>query len=138
MIVVYLYYLNFLKKRLNIFFSFVLLVSFSWQCAAKSVIYISFKSNQKELAETVCVNKDKPKSCCAAKCYLEKEIKKEDKRQSDSSTNQKDKAEKSELRTGFSTFLFFADDIIQQIIYPILGNLPVSCLSSVFHPPSIK
>jgi hypothetical protein len=126
-----------LKKRLNIFFSFILLISFSYQCVAKSVIYISFKSNQKKLAETVCVNKDKPKSCCAAKCYLEKEIKKEDDRQSNSTTTVKDKAEKSELRTGFVYFLFFANEILQQISYSVVKDLPISFLTSVFHPPSI-
>ena len=112
-------------------------MSFSWQCAARSVIYISFKFNQKELAETVCENKNKPKSCCAAKCYLEKEIKKEDKRQSDSSPSIKDKTEKSELRTGLITFVFAADGIGQQNHTLYKRNIPNYFLTSVFHPPSL-
>jgi hypothetical protein len=68
-----------MKKRLHILFSLFLLISFSYQSVAKTVIYFQFKSNQKQLAETVCENKSKPKSCCAAKCYLDKELKKEDK-----------------------------------------------------------
>ena len=126
-----------LKKRLHIFFSFCLLISFSWQCAAKSIIYISFKNNQKQLAETVCVNRNKPKSCCAAKCYLDKEMKKEDKRQSNSSSSIKDKAEKSELRTGFVTFIFNPFVLNQDYLMAESKSLPHNFLSSIFHPPSL-
>ena len=126
-----------MKKRLHIFFSLFLLISFSWQCAAKTVIFLSFKFNQKELAATVCENKDKPKSCCAAKCYLEKEIKKEDKRQSDSSSSLKDKTEKSELRTGFITFVFAAAFADKQMITSKSGDLPDTICFSIFHPPSL-
>lgn len=126
-----------MKKRLHIFFSFILLISFSWQCAAKSIIYISFKNNQKQLAETVCENKNKPNSCCAAKCYLDKEIKKEEKRQSDSSSSIKDKAEKSELRTGLITFLFNPPLVLTDYKSIQIKSLPNNFLSSVFHPPSL-
>ena len=126
-----------MKKRLHIFFSLFLLISFSWQCAAKSVIFLSFKFNQKELAATVCENKDKPKSCCAAKCYLEKEIKKEDKRQSDSSSSLKDKTEKVELKTGFVTFVFAPAIAAKQMITSKSGDLPDAIYFSIFHPPSL-
>ena len=126
-----------MKKRLHIFFSLFLLISFSWQCAAKTVIFLSFKFNQKELAATVCENKDKPKSCCAAKCYLEKEIKKEDKRQSDSSSSLKDKTEKVELKTGFVTFVFAPAIAAKQMITSKSGDLPDAIYFSIFHPPSL-
>lgn len=126
-----------MKKCLHIFFSLFLLISFSWQCAAKSVIFLSFKFNQKELAATVCENKDKPKSCCAAKCYLEKEIKKEDKRQSDSSSSLKDKTEKVELKTGFLTFVFAPAIAAKQMITSKSGDLPDAIYFSIFHPPSL-
>ena len=114
-----------------------MLISFSWQCAAKSVIYLSFKANQKQLAETVCENKNKPESCCAAKCYLDKEIKKEDDRQSNSSSTIKDKTEKSELRTGLLTFVFFPIVFIPDYSIDSIKNLPICFLLSVFHPPSL-
>lgn len=114
-----------------------MLISFSWQCAARSVIYLNFKRNQKELASTVCENKNKPKSCCAAKCYLAKEIKKEDKRQSDSSSTLKDKAEKSELRTGLLSFIFEPALQVKQVILSKSGVLPDNISFSIFHPPSL-
>ena len=126
-----------MRKRLHILFSLFLLISFSYQSVAKTIIYFQFKSNQKQLAETVCENKNKPKSCCAAKCYLDKELKKEDKRQSDSSSSIKDKAEKSELRTGFITFLFVPVPEIQDYRNIQPKSLPNNFLSSVFHPPSL-
>jgi hypothetical protein len=126
-----------MKKRLHILFSLFLLISFSYQSVAKTVIYFQFKSNQKQLAETLCENKNKPKSCCAAKCYLDKELKKEDKRQSDSSSSIKDKAEKSELRTGFMTFLFVPISKNQDYSISQTKSLPNNFLSSVFHPPSL-
>lgn len=110
-------------------------MSFSWQCAAKSIIYFSFKNNQKQLSETVCENKNKPKSCCAAKCYLDKELKKEEKRQSDSSSSIKDKTEKYELRTGFMTFVFAPHVFTQDFNAIYSESLPNNFLSSVFHPP---
>lgn len=126
-----------MKKHLHIFFSFCLLISFSWQCAAKSIIYLSFKNNQKQLAQTVCENKNKPNSCCAAKCYLDKEIKKEEKRQSDSSSSIKDKTEKSELKTGYITYLFTPPVCTESFIVLFPQSLPNNFTSSVFHPPSL-
>lgn len=126
-----------LKKRFQIFFSTLLLISISWQCVAKSAIFIHFKLNQKELASTVCENKDKPKSCCAAKCHLEKEIKKEDKRQSDIPGNIKDKTEKSELSTGLISFLFIQNHTVQKSNFLYLDKSPLSFPSSFFHPPCI-
>jgi len=126
-----------MKKRLYILFSMFLLISFSYQSVAKTVIYFQFKSNQKQLAETLCENKNNPKSCCAAKCYLDKELKKEDKRQSDSSSSIKDKAEKLELRTGFMTFLFVPISKNQDYSISQTKSLPNNFLSSVFHPPSL-
>jgi hypothetical protein len=126
-----------MKKRLHILFSLFLLISFSYQSVAKTVIYFQFKSNQKQLAETVCENKNKPKSCCAAKCYLDKEIKKEEKRQSDSSSSIKDKTEKSELRTGFISFIFSPSVLVQHYKINNTKSLPNNFSYSVFHPPSL-
>lgn len=126
-----------MKKRLHILFSLFLLISFSYQSVAKTIIYFQFKSNQKQLAETVCENKNKPKSCCEAKCYLDKEIKKEEKRQSDSSSSIKDKAEKSELKTGFISFIFSPLVLVQHYKINNTTSLPNNFSSSVFHPPSL-
>ena len=38
--------------------------------------YIQYAIFKDYIAKNLCVNKDKPKSCCQGKCYLEKQIKK--------------------------------------------------------------
>ncbi len=38
--------------------------------------YIQYAVFKDYIAKKLCVNKDKPKSCCQGKCYLEKQLKK--------------------------------------------------------------
>lgn len=127
-----------MKKQLQILFSVLLLVSISWQCAAKSYIFIQFKFNQKELTATVCENKDKPKSCCEAKCQLDKEIKKEEKRQSELPSRIKDKVEKSELSSDFTSFKFLSGIILQEINSVYVNTLPNNFPNDLFHPPGFN
>ncbi len=110
-------------------------MSFSWQSVAKTIIYINFKNNQKTLAATVCVNKGKPKSCCQAKCYLDKEIKKEDSRQNNLPSKLKDKIEKTELLSGFTKFDFAIElDIEKTFFY--YHQSKIMCFSNkIFLPP---
>lgn len=75
-------------------------------------------------------------SCCEAKCHLEKEIKKEDKRQAELPAGIKDKVEKTELRTGLPEFVFCLSIQIQTMLFSYCENVPTGFFSSVFHPPS--
>lgn len=125
-----------MAKKIQILFSVLLLISLSWQCAAKTVIFLNFKSRQKELAATVCENRNKPKSCCQAKCYLDKELKKEDKRQSDLPSAIKDKTEKHELRSGYISYTCFQNSVIQSMHFLYSGALPQQIEIPVFHPPA--
>jgi len=38
--------------------------------------YIEYAVFKDYIAKNLCINKDKPKSCCQGKCYLEKQLKK--------------------------------------------------------------
>ncbi|MES2133994.1 MAG: hypothetical protein V4506_16710 [Bacteroidota bacterium] len=125
-----------MKKIVQIFFSTLLLLTISWQCSAKSIIYFNFKYNQKKLAETVCENKDKAGSCCKAKCYLEKEIKKEEKRQSDLPSSIKDKTAKSELFSGYIVFDAIPTISIQRLSSHYVAGLATQYKGSLFHPPT--
>lgn len=66
-----------------------------------------------------------------------KKLKKEEKRQSDSSSSIKDKAEKTELRTGFITFLFTPLVLSNDYKMISVESLPNHFLTSVFHPPAL-
>jgi len=126
-----------LKKTHHIIFSILLLLSFSWQCAAKTIIYFNFKANQKELAETVCENKNKPKSCCEAKCFLDKEIKKEEKRESDFPNALKDKVEKTELMSFPYRLYDVKGEFVQTIDFKYIQCIGFNINPSIFHPPSV-
>lgn len=111
-------------------------MSFSWQSVAKTFIYVSFKKNQKSLSKTVCVNKDKPKSCCQAKCYLEKEIKKEGSRQSNLPSGLKDKTEKTELLSGSFKFDFFYQKSEQNLFFDFAVKELIGYLQRIDQPPN--
>lgn len=126
-----------MKNKIKIVCAFFLLMSFSWQSVAKTIIYFNFIQNQKTLANTVCVNKGKPKSCCEAKCYLDKEIKKEDSRQNNLPAGLKDKIEKTELLSEYKKFNFFSEVEIEKTIFSYLVNIPKCFSKKVFQPPQI-
>ena len=112
-------------------------MSLSWQCGAKSFIYLKFVFNQKEIAKTLCQNRNKPKSCCAGKCVLEKELKKEDKRQSDLPSSIKEKVEKVEIYSGNITYQIFQNSIIQELKFSFSNSLLEKISLAIFHPPCI-
>ncbi len=112
-----------------------MLLSFSWQSVAKSIIFINFKKNQTELANTVCENKNKPKSCCKAKCYLSKELKKEDNRQNNLPNGLKDKVEKTEILTTYLLCVFIPKVSNETPNFLYVENKPISFTKSIFQPP---
>lgn len=124
-----------MKKQFTYFFSTLLLLSITWQCSAKSFIFINFKIHQTELAKTQCINKDKPKSCCAAKCVLDKELKKEDKRQSDFPSSLKDKFEKTEITSDYLDYTCFQNSVLQKIKFNYSLKESSEKPSTIFHPP---
>ena len=124
-----------MKNYFKIIYTLALLISFTWQSVAKTIIYFSFKQNQKTLAVTVCENKDKPKSCCQAKCYLDKEIKKEDSRQANLPAGLKDKVEKTELNYDLLNFIFINTSYQQNNMFSYSEFILTTFSKSVFQPP---
>lgn len=59
-----------MRRLLAISLSIILFAS----CCKDVGTYVSFYANQDFIAKVFCVNKDDPKSCCAGKCYLTKEL----------------------------------------------------------------
>ena len=110
-------------------------MSFSWQSVAKTIIYISFKQNQKTLTNTVCVNKGKPKSCCQAKCYLDKEIKKEDGRQNNLPSGLKDKIEKTEILSGYLKFDFTYEMTGDEVVFFYFESVSKYFPKKIIQPP---
>jgi hypothetical protein len=62
---------NLLKKVISILLIFLVLL----QPMSKLWIVVSFKINQDFIAKVLCINRSKPKSACAGKCHLTRELK---------------------------------------------------------------
>ena len=41
---------------------------------ASTLVFLNFKIHQDYISEFLCVDKDKPESCCEGKCYLKAEL----------------------------------------------------------------
>ena len=54
------------------------LIGILGQTFSKSLIVLNFRVNQKAIAATRCENRFKPRSCCHGKCYLDKQLKKDE------------------------------------------------------------
>ena len=54
------------------------LVSFLIQIFSTNLLVVNFYANQKNIASTLCVNKNKPEMKCCGKCQLTKKLKQEE------------------------------------------------------------
>lgn len=57
--------------------AYVLLLILVGHLARPLMPYIDYALNKSYIEKNLCVNRNKPKSCCAGKCYLEKEVAKQ-------------------------------------------------------------
>ena len=44
----------------------------------KLIVVLDFQLNKNYIASALCVNRDKPRNCCHGKCFLKKQLQKED------------------------------------------------------------
>ena len=65
-----------MKRSIVVFF----LLIFVLQCGMKGIITTVFYFQQSTISKTLCENRDKPKMHCNGKCYLAKQLKKEEKK----------------------------------------------------------
>jgi hypothetical protein len=68
---------------------------------------------------------------------LDKELKKEDKRQSDLPPSLKDKIEKTEIFSGAITYQVYQHSILQELTFPFSNILLESFPPVIFHPPCL-
>jgi hypothetical protein len=121
---------------LHKFFAMVLLVSIAGTTFSKAIALLDYKLNENYIATTLCENKDKPACCCHGKCFLKKQL-------------QKDEDGKNSLpfsKDKFDVSLFcennyrnYAIDFTQEKTFSddYLLKKYSSLLSPVFHPPGI-
>lgn len=129
--------LKFLIKfgaELKYFLSIILVCSFLLQNVSKLVIVINYQVNKEFIAKNLCVNRDKPKSCCEGKCELKKQLDEEDKKENIPTSTFKDKFEKQNYYSpNLNVFAYQISEATPNFKY--LSRKTNSYLQQVFHPP---
>jgi len=116
------------------FISILLVSSFLFQNISKLIIVVNFQINREFIAKNLCVNRDKPKSCCAGKCELKKQLDEDDKKQNVPANTIKDKSEKQNYYSPAKYKL--ADTNIDFIPgFQFLAGKISDVSLSIFHPP---
>jgi len=120
------------KKIIALLFFF----AFMAQTFSKAVIVLSFYINQNYIAKNLCENRNKPKSCCAGKCQLKKQLNKDTNNEKQSSERKASK--ESEVLSSKS----FISNLPTPIEYEIINQYhthpnekAVTQPTTFFHPP---
>ena len=114
------------------------LIGMLGQTFSKGLIVLNFKVNQKAIAASLCENRNKPRSCCHGKCYLTKQLNK-DERSQDIPLNGG-----SSLK--FEVVLYSEKKV--ETHHPLINDKPVhvsrytdpisqKVIGAVFHPPQV-
>lgn len=73
--------------------STVLLFSFTLQVSANVLLWVHYEWNKTYISKTLCEKKDIPDSCCKGKCFLKKQVEKQE--ELPNTTNNTSKEQKS-------------------------------------------
>ena len=66
---------------MRLFVLILILAGILFQTTAKLVILINFQINRDYIAKNLCINREKPDSCCQGSCHLTKQLEEEDQKE---------------------------------------------------------
>jgi len=101
---------------------------------------IDYLLNKDYIAKNLCVNKDKPKSCCKGKCHMVKQLQKTNKNTENDPKNTNSRVQLKELNEFvISRPGSFTPEIVSNkyLIYNILTSDQLAC-SAIFVPPKLS
>ncbi len=101
----------------------------------KGIIMTNFYLQQDFIAKTLCVNKDKPKMHCNGKCYLKKQLKKEEKKDKGIHKTEKEVTNILSVLPIYEFSEFTLIETISNKHFSYKMNYYNSYLKSVFRPP---
>lgn len=104
---------------------------------SKVYIFVQFKINQNYIAKNVCVKKDVPNNCCKGSCHLQKQLDKDEKKQSSSGNNYKEKNELELFSQKHLTTSLLFNVTVNEINTSYLFTVPKGQFNPVFHPPQV-
>jgi len=119
--------------------SFLLLVLAAY-IIIPAVPVIDYLINKDYIAKNLCINKDKPKSCCKGKCHMVKQLQKTNQNTEKDSKNTNSRVQLKELNEFvISRPGSFTPEIVSNkyLIYNILTSDQLAC-SAIFVPPKLS
>jgi hypothetical protein len=97
-------------------------------------VLLDFEFNKNYIAATLCVNREKPGSCCKGKCYLKKQLRNDQDQQQPVNTGQKDDIPFYQEPADWS---FSPPVAAGKIMHPYLCGKSQEYFFSVFEPPQV-
>ena len=102
----------------------------------KSFLVLNYHINKKTITETKCENKDKPQMHCNGQCYLAKQLKQAEEKETAIPNLNQLKDLSLYFNTKAESLRFFSDDSFSFTPLAYLLSEPIkSYPGSVFHPP---
>ncbi len=101
----------------------------------KGIIMTVFYFQQDQIAKTLCENKDQPKLHCNGKCYLNKQLGKEEKKDKGIQKNEKETVTMLMVVSAHPIFKFVPKEEAEKVQSCYLLKQYGSILVSVFRPP---
>ena len=108
---------------------------FLFQSASKLLIMADYEMNKEFIAKNLCENKEKPKSTCNGKCHLAKELKKQDKKENQTTNSQKEKYENQFYSEVKKSDVINTDLTNNQLVVLYQFTNYANYLDSIFQPP---
>ena len=112
-----------------------LLIAVTGSTFNKAIILLDYSLNKNFIASALCENRNKPMICCKGKCYLKKQLQKDEAAKNKPASGKETAAivwfyeeEADNYHENFDNNLFFQNYLLKH--YSIL-------LPSVFHPPGV-
>ena len=115
----------------------IILLALLAQNFSRYLVVLQYDLNKNYIAQNLCENRNKPKCCCNGKCFLKKQLAKNDKEENSSNSNsKKDKSEV--LLFAQERKQFNSNHLIDISSKHFLCNsyfIPQHFYGTVFHPP---
>jgi hypothetical protein len=111
----------------------LLMLIIGLQTFSRWLVLLDFECNRTYIAANLCVNRQMPGSCCKGKCYLKKQLTKDDDQQQPANSNQKDEVTFFAEEPLLWNWLFPAST--EKRTRPYLSGKSQEYFISVFQPP---
>lgn len=125
-----------MKFRAKNIISFLILIVFVSHVLARFFIVADYVMNVKQITELFCVNKAKPMLHCDGKCYLAKQLKKQDNKEKPAQQSSKEKIDYyicQHCKLDLNSTQRFSK--IESINFNYQEPQSTQNLASIFHPP---